>query len=364
MQTLTDIPKSQKFIPQEESMQFFYTAVTSIGSSKREGSEVQDTVSKGFVGDGISLYPESKKDSDFAAKVYAKLFRTNVDGRAAVKSKIEQFKTIISAYCLKEGIEKFRSTFSYIIPFKEDGNTMLCSVSQGDSTIYGLTTEGKLQQLNINSHPLFSDVAQNGDEVQKKFAINLQQCLKDNRLKYKGSYSNTNQVTIEELKEIYGDEFEDRIQIFLKSAVIGAKIMIPKVQSMLKLTSYRNNLLENEQTEGTKREIKKANLILEKYRITDDFIQNPTIEKAIALYHATINTVSDYQTEEYYPMMNFKYVLVASDGMHDNLNLNQITKILTESGVPDQVKNDKLVSSAIKAGNKPDDVASFLLKII
>jgi serine/threonine protein phosphatase PrpC len=343
----------------------YVTSITAQESSKP--TENQDVILPRFVADGISQFEDSLEDSRAVAEIFTRLFGSNITAipKNQLNCKLAAFRTHIQNYLKENNLKKIRTTISFVTPFIEDEQEKLCIYSQGDSVVLGQNLDGECKQLNLNSHPLFENISKLNMPEMTKYAIKMQQIVRDSNIRY---HTNKDKAAFisSSMMNINRDEGYDQ---FLKFMSVSASKM---VLSPNQLEQKKSDLVNLESIVNPDREeqtqIKKLRKTISLAPTLQQFIDTKEIRYLVEAYILTMNVVSDFHTVTYQNSKDYKYIIVASDGLSDNLTSKAISNILETVTEIDpkkrlNAKNQTLVEHARKARVKKDHISSCLFEI-
>jgi serine/threonine protein phosphatase PrpC len=346
--------------PEKGPMYIFKTCRTYQCSSKP--TKNQDCIlPNGFIGDGISQHPDSLLDSQEAAMIFTRIFSANITtlSKTQLDCKLLAFNQRIKIYCEQNNLPKIRTTIAFVIPFVEDGEEKLCFVSQGDSTIIGYTEEKECKQLNLNSHPLFKNISKQNIPELTNFAIQMQQIVRDNNIKYSDDKDKVIFLSASMINVNVGENYE----IFLESmAVSASKMLLPPdllTQKKSDLVVMQSIINPTREDQIVIRKLKKAITLAP---VLHNFITTKEIRYLVEAYLSSMNVVDDFQTVTYQNTKDYTKLVISSDGVTDNITSDTLAKILnTNTGL--STINEMIVNAAKNAGKKPDHISSCLIEI-
>jgi serine/threonine protein phosphatase PrpC len=176
---------------------------------------------------------------------------------------------------------------------------------------------------------------------------------------YPGNNSLINDHIKSNIQNCFPTGHKDLIRRFMTSY---SEHMVKKPTTNNPITSFRNspsmiamvpilNKLTNSQA---------------KRLLTPDLTSNlknqaSTFGEFLALYSQSTNVISSYQSFRIVDPRDYRTIILASDGLWDNLTSAQIFAVYSQS--PSSCEAEHLVNAAIKANKKPDDVTVQVTKI-
>jgi hypothetical protein len=240
-----------------------------------------------------------------------------------------------------------------------------CVFIQGDSVVLGQNLDGECKQLNLNSHPLFENISKLNMPEMTKYAIKMQQIVRDSNITY---HTNKDKAAFisSSMMNINRDEGYDQFLKFM--SVSASKMVLSPNQLEQKKSDLANleSIVNPDREEQT--QIKKLRKTISLAPTLQQFIDTKEIRYLVEAYILTMNVVSDFHTVTYQNSKDYKYIIVASDGLSDNLTSKAISNILETVTEIDpkkrlNAKNQTLVEHARKARVKKDHISSCLFEI-
>lgn len=362
MQDSFNSPKLAKdLIVSKNISQFDYTMCHPAIESSKEGHN-QDRVSNRFVADGIGSYENSHIHSDAAVAIYNNVFGSNSSPlpKNVLDIKIKAFNLQIQDYCKQNDLSKLKTTIVFAIPYIEDGIEKICMVSQGDSLVFGYTVDGKCEQLTLNSHPLFKNISNQNIPELTEYAIAIQQIIRDNSVIYSKNCDMLLSASVQQIETIDDNE---QYKFFIESMILSSQEMLPETSEINAMKNHLAKISANEYSESGHKEIRRINKSLKLATTLQQFIDTKNISYLIKAYSSCMNVVNDFQTITHRSSSAFRYLIIASDGLSDNIDSKYIENILKIPKLSDDSKNQMLAQGAMRARIKPDNIASLLISI-